>query len=129
MSEASRRPDTNVRVAIALAIDVFLVLVFAAVGRASHGEELSGLLVTAWPFLVGLAVGWLVTLAWRAPAAPVHTGLGVWVVTVAGGMLLRAVTGQGTALAFLVVATITLLVLLVGWRVVAAIARRRRRAG
>ena len=128
MSEASRRPDTNVRVAIALAIDVFLVLVFAAVGRASHGEELSGLLVTAWPFLVGLAVGWLVTLAWRAPAAPVRTGLGVWVVTVAGGMLLRAVTGQGTALAFLVVATITLLVLLVGWRVVAAIARRRRRA-
>ena len=128
MSEASHRPDTNVRVAIALAIDVFLVLVFAAVGRASHGEELSGLLVTAWPFLVGLAVGWLVTLAWRAPAAPVRTGLGVWVVTVAGGMLLRAVTGQGTALAFLVVATITLLVLLVGWRVVAAIARRRRRA-
>lgn len=129
MSEASRRPDTNVRVAIALAIDVFLVLVFAAVGRASHGEELSGLLVTAWPFLVGLAVGWLVTLAWRAPAAPVRTGLGVWVVTVAGGMLLRTVTGQGTALAFLVVATITLLVLLVGWRVVAAIARRRRRSG
>lgn len=128
MSDARRRPDANVRIAIALGIDVFLVLVFAAIGRASHGEALSGLLVTAWPFLVGLALGWLVTLAWRAPAAPVRTGLGVWAVTVAGGMLLRAATGQGTAIAFIVVATVTLLVLLVGWRAVAAIARRRRRA-
>lgn len=127
MSDVRRRPDANVRIAIALGIDVFLVLVFAAIGRASHGEELSGLLVTAWPFLGGLALGWLVTLAWRAPAAPVRTGLGVWVVTVAGGMLLRTATGQGTAIAFVVVATVTLLVLLVGWRAVAAIARRRRR--
>lgn len=127
MSDVRRLPDANVRIAIALGIDVFLVLVFAAIGRASHGEELSGLLVTAWPFLGGLALGWLVTLAWRAPAAPVRTGLGVWVVTVAGGMLLRAATGQGTAIAFIVVATVTLLVLLVGWRVVAAVARRRRR--
>ncbi|WP_194410797.1 DUF3054 domain-containing protein [Microbacterium cremeum] len=127
MSPARRRPDTNVRIAVALAIDVFLVLVFAAIGRASHGEELSGILVTAWPFLVGLAAGWLVTLAWRAPAAPVRTGLGVWAVTVAGGMLLRAATGEGTAFAFIVVATVTLLVLLVGWRIVAALLRRRRR--
>lgn len=127
MSDVRRRPDANVRIAIALGIDVFLVLVFAAIGRASHGEELSGLLVTAWPFLGGLALGWLVTLAWRAPAAPVRTGLGVWVVTVAGGMLLRAATGQGTAIAFIVVATVTLLVLLVGWRAVAAVVSRRRR--
>ena len=127
MSDVRRRPDAHVRIAIALGIDVFLVMVFAAIGRASHGEDLSGLLVTAWPFLAGLALGWLVTLAWRAPAAPVRTGLGVWAVTVAGGMLLRAATGQGTAVAFIVVATVTLLVLLVGWRTVAAIARRRRR--
>lgn len=126
MSDARRRPDANARIAIALAIDAFLVLVFAGLGRASHGEEPSGLLVTAWPFLVALAVGWLVALAWRAPAAPVRTGLGVWAVTVAGGMLLRAATGEGTAFAFIVVATVTLLVLLVGWRVVAATVRRRR---
>lgn len=129
MSDVRRRPDANVRIAMALEIDVLLVLVFAAIGRASHGEELSGLLVTAWPFLAGLALGWLVTLAWRTPAAPVRTGLGVWVVTMAGGMLLRAATGQGTAIAFVVVATVTLLVLLVGWRTVAAVARRRRRPG
>jgi hypothetical protein len=128
MSDVRRRPDANVRVGLALAIDVFLVVVFAAVGRASHDESvLSGLLTTAWPFLMGLGLGWLITLAWRAPEAPVRTGLGVWIVTVAGGMLLRAAAGQGTAFAFIVVATVTLLVLLVGWRVVAAIVRRRRR--
>lgn len=126
MNDPRRRPDANVRVAIALAVDVFLVLVFAAVGRVSHGEGLAGLLVTAWPFLVGLAVGWILTLAWRAPAAPVRTGLGVWALTVAGGLLLRAATGQGAAVAFVVVATLALLVFLVGWRVVATIVRRGR---
>jgi hypothetical protein len=42
-------------------------------------------------------------------------------------MLLRAASGQGTALPFIVVATLTLLLALVGWRVVAAIVRRVRR--
>ncbi|GAA5089852.1 DUF3054 domain-containing protein [Microbacterium yannicii] len=113
--------------ALALAIDVVLVVAFAAVGRASHDSDVwGGLWQTAWPFLAGLAAGWLVTLAWRAPAAPVRTGLGVWAITVGGGMLLRAATGQGTALPFIIVASVTLLVGLVGWRVIAAVVRRAR---
>lgn len=112
----------------ALAADIVLVVVFAAIGRASHDEPvLAGLWTTSWPFLAALAVGWLVTLAWRAPAAPVRTGLGVWAVTVVGGMLLRAASGQGTAVAFIVVASITLLLFLVGWRLVAALVARRSR--
>jgi hypothetical protein len=112
---------------VALSLDVVLVVAFAAIGRASHDSDVwTGLWQTAWPFLVGLGLGWLVTLAWRAPMAPVRTGLGVWAVTVAGGMLLRALTGQGIAVAFIVVAAVTLLVALVGWRVVAAVVRRAR---
>jgi hypothetical protein len=76
--------------------------------------------------LAGLGVGWLVMTAWRAPTAPVRTGLGVWAATVVGGMLLRAASGQGTALPFIIVATVTLLVLLVGWRLIAALVTRRR---
>lgn len=111
----------------AFAIDVVLVFVFAMIGRASHGESaVDGLLITAWPFLAGLVAGWLITLAWRAPAAPVRTGLGVWAVTVGGGMLLRAASGQGTAVAFIVVAAVTLLVFLVGWRVIAGLVGRAR---
>lgn len=105
---------------LALLLDVVLVVAFAAAGRASHDSDvLAGLWQTSWPFLVALLVGWLVVRGWRAPAAPVRTGLGLAAVTVVGGMLLRAASGQGTALPFVVVATLTLFALLVGWRVVA----------
>lgn len=128
--EAPRSPRAW-RAAAALAADAVLVLAFAAAGRASHdsgvlGEGGLGLLTTAWPFATALVLGWLVSLAWRAPLSPLRTGVPVWVVTVAGGMLLRAVSGQGTALPFVVVATLTLLATLVGWRLVGAVVRRSR---
>ena len=114
-------------IVLSLALDIALVIVFAAIGRASHDSDvLTGLLQTAWPFLAGLGIGWLVTLAWRAPTAPVRTGLGVWAATVIVGMLLRAASGQGTALPFIIVATVTLLVLVVGWRVIATLIGRAR---
>jgi hypothetical protein len=112
----------------ALALDVAWVTGFAATGRASHHSDVwAGLFTTAWPFLAALAAGWLVTFAWRAPSAPVRTGLGLWGVTVSGGMLLRAASGQGTAFGFIVVATLVLGATLVGWRAVAALVSRRRR--
>ncbi|OCG74594.1 DUF3054 domain-containing protein [Microbacterium sediminis] len=115
----------------ALAIDAVLVIAFAAIGMVQHhgGFTAGGLIGTAWPFLAALAVGWLVALAWRAPARPLRTGLPVWAVTVAGGMILRAVTGGGTAVAFVIVAAVTLLVFLVGWRLIAALVARTRRRG
>lgn len=124
------RPLPRVRprtIILALLLDVVLVVGFAALGRASHDSDiLGGLWRTAWPFLAGLGLGWIVMTAWRAPAAPARTGLGVWAATVIGGMLLRTASGQGTAPAFVIVATATLLVLLVGWRVIAAFVTRRR---
>ena len=125
MSDATRTRSHAVTAAAAFALDAALVVLFAAIGRASHTEEvLVGLWMTAWPFLAALVIGWLVTVAWRAPAAPVGTGLGVWAITVAGGILLRAASGQGTAFAFIIVATLSLLVLLVVWRIAAAVVRR-----
>lgn len=111
---------------IAAALDALLVIVFAAIGRASHSEALlSGLLRTAWPFLAGLAVGWLVVRLTSLPGAGLRAGLIVWICTVAGGMLLRALTGQGTAASFIVVASIVLGTFLMGWRVAAG----QRRSG
>ena len=125
-AQARVRPRVGV-VAGAIVLDVVLVVTFAAIGRVSHVEDLwSGLWQTAWPFLAGLALGWLGTLAWRAPSAPVRTGLGVWVATVVGGMLLRAASGQGTAVPFLIVATLTLGAMLVGWRAITALIARLR---
>lgn len=113
----------------ALLTDAVLVTLFAAVGFATHSPGVLsawGVGMTAWPFLVALAVGWVVSVAWRAPLAPLRTGMPVWLVTVGGGMLLRVLLGQGTALPFVIVATATLLALLVGWRLIAAAVRRAR---
>jgi len=109
-----------VRRAIIL-LDVCCVLAFAVIGRASHGEagSIAGLARTAWPFLAGFAVGLVLTRAWRRPAAIVPAGLGAWLGTAGIGMTLRAISGQGTAPAFIVVALAFLGLSMLGWRAVA----------
>jgi hypothetical protein len=110
-------------------IDACCVLAFVIIGRASHtqGETLGGIASTAWPFLAGLAIGWLgagcAASIWR-PAErspgkqrfPVGEGVIVWLATVAVGMALRVVAGQGTAVAFIAVALAFLGLFLLGWR-------------
>lgn len=117
------------RTALAAGLDVLVVAVFTLIGRRTHEEPLdpAGWWDTAWPFLGGLALGWLVVLlssqTW--PTRWWH-GLTVWIATVFGGMALRDMVGQGTALPFVIVATIFLGVTLVGWRLALwAIDRRR----
>ena len=51
-----------------------------------------------------------------------------WAMTVIAGMLLRGVTDQGVSVAFVVVASVVLLVFLVGWRAIVSLVRRRRSA-
>jgi FtsH-binding integral membrane protein len=77
-----------------------------------------------WPFLAGLAVGWVITRAWRRPQAIVGVGVGVWVSTVAVGMVLRVVSGQGIATAFVFVALAFLGLFMLGWRALWALTRR-----
>lgn len=113
----------------ALLLDAVFVLVFAVIGRASHDENPAGFLITAWPFLVALVVGHLIAaLLPGRPRRPwaLAWGAVVWVVTVAGGMLLRIASGDTAQVAFVIVATITLGVFLIGWRSAAALMRRRR---
>jgi hypothetical protein len=111
----------------ALAFDVALVVVFVLIGRRSHEESgaLLGLARTAWPFLAGLAAGWLVARAWRRPLQLWPGGVVVWLVTVALGMVLRVVSGQGTAFSFVVVTLVVLAVFLLGWRALLRVLSRR----
>ena len=110
----------------ALVLDAVLVTVFAVIGRSGHAEGLdaAGVWGTAWPFLAGLAIGWVVARAWRHPSAPWPTGVIVWAATLIVGMLLRVIVGQGVQVAFVVVAAVTLAILLIGWRSVAALVTR-----
>ena len=116
-----------------LAIDVVAVVAFCAVGRRSHAEasSIAGLAGTVWPFLAGLAVGWLVVSAMhRDPIALVPGGVLIWLSTLTVGMILRVVSGQGTALSFIVVAGVVLGTFLLGsrgiGRLITAIVHRRR---
>jgi DUF3054 family protein len=108
---------------LAVVLDVGCVLVFVIIGRASHtkGESLAGIASTAWPFLAGLAAGWLATAgrAWRQPFRLWPAGVGAWLGAVALGMLFRVVSGQGTAPAFIGVALAFLGLFLLGWRLLA----------
>ena len=103
---------------VAVALDIACVLVFVIIGRASHtkGESVAGIASTAWPFLAGLAIGWLAARAWRQPAGLFPAGVGAWLGTVALGMVFRVVSGQGTAFAFILVALAFLGLVLLGWR-------------
>jgi hypothetical protein len=110
----------------ALAADVVAVVVFAAVGRASHAEpgDLVGLLATAAPFLAGLLIAWALPGVRRAPVT-LRTGGIVAAVTVVVGLALRfAVTGR-LPLTFVLVTALSLAVLLLGWRALAALVARR----
>ncbi len=103
------------------ALDAGWLLVFVVIGRTSHTEGLTfpGVLRTVWPFWVGLLIGWLVSRAWRAPAALVPTGVVVWPVCVAAAMALRELSGQGVAAAFIGVALAFVGLGLLGWRALA----------
>ena len=121
---------------VAVVLDIACVLIFVIIGRASHtkGETLAGIASTSWPFLCGLAVGWAWlwasavrmsgARAWRRPSAIRPAGLMVWLCTVAVGMILRVISGQGTAIAFIVVALAFLGLFLLGWRLIWGLVRR-----
>jgi hypothetical protein len=97
-----------------LAVDLLLVGLFAVIGRLSHYGSLTvgGWWTTAWPFLVGTLLAWVVLTLTRRPPAAIGSGVVVWLGALVGGMVLRQASGQGTATAFVVVATLVLALLL-----------------
>lgn len=68
---------------IALIVDLVLVVLFTIIGHYTHSHNFDpqGLLTTAWPFLVGLGIAWLLAAVWDRPIAPLATGTGVWAIT------------------------------------------------
>jgi hypothetical protein len=111
----------RMRSVTAVILDLCCVMAFVMIGRAGHseGETIAGIAKTAWPFLSGLLIGWAVTRGWRRPSALAGTGVGIWLATVAAGMALRVVSGQGTAVTFILIALVFLGLVMLGWRAVA----------
>jgi hypothetical protein len=117
---------TTIRVprvfALSAVADVVAVVVFAAIGRASHDESdgIVGILAVAAPFLVGLLVAWATPWV-RARPQGFRAGVVVLAATVVVGLGLRAAFLGRLPLTFALVTLAALAVLLLGWRGVSAL--------
>jgi uncharacterized membrane protein YbjE (DUF340 family) len=110
-------------------VDVVAVLLFALAGRNAHEESsgVSTVVTIAAPFLIGLAAGWITSSSARRAPTAIRTGVLLWVTTVGLGLVLRrAAWDRGTAFSFVIVATLVLGALLVGWRAMFVLTHRRR---
>ncbi|EFV91735.1 putative transmembrane protein [Dietzia cinnamea P4] len=117
-------------VPVMIVLDAVLVVVFSTFGRGAHSEGLGVTQVwgTAWPFLVGLAVGWLILLAGRREPASIGSGVLLWLATLVVGMVIRGLgDGRVPHWSFMIVAGVVTGLFLVGWRAVRAMLVRRRR--
>ncbi len=127
---AAQSPDRIAATPLAWVVaDVILILVFAASGRRTHehGVSVAGVLDTAWPFLLAYAVAALAMRTWRPAAARRRIAVVLWLVTVAGGLALRALSGAGIAVSFQVVTLLVLGAFLLLPRVLVHAMNRRRR--
>lgn len=103
---------------LAAVADAACIVLFAALGRASHeeGSAVMGTLEVAAPFLIGGAAGWALGRVWRRPLA-LPSGAVVWAGALVLGMALRGLAfDRGTAPSFVIVTAIVLGLLLLGWR-------------
>ena len=106
----------------ALGLDLVWVLIFAVIGRLSHAEAADplGVLVTAWPFVVALiGVSWIM-IGLNRPTVQLLNGAIVWVGTLGFGMWIRASSGAGVQVGFVIVAGLFLALGMFGWRLIAS---------
>ncbi|MBM7050548.1 DUF3054 domain-containing protein [Rothia sp. ZJ1223] len=85
---------------IVLGMDLLAILIFAVIGRASHGLNLLGIFETALPFMVAALAGFFLFHRWL-PA-----WLAQWLIVANLGMALRILLGGGFAASFWAVALI-----------------------
>ncbi len=133
-STAGSAPDADqgprpASVGLAATLDTAAVVGFVALGRRTHDLDpgLGGLVISAAPFLIALAMAWALLRVWQRPASPL-IGVGVWSITALGGLGLRISVFAGTAAtAFVIVTVATTALMLIGWRLVATALQRRPR--
>lgn len=108
----------------ALVFDALCVLLLIVIGTRNHKTDtgITGILFVAAPFWIALLLVHLAPLLQRKNRRDSNTYV-VWGYTVIMGMVLRnLVFDRGTALAFIIVATVFLGITMFGWR--ALLARR-----
>lgn len=108
---------------LSILLDLLAALIFVGVGRVAHGESLTpaGVWSTSWPFLIGVAGGYLGLVLTHWPAASVRGGAMVAGKTIVLGLVVRyGIERDGTPLPFIIVTVVVLAGLMIGWRLIAA---------
>lgn len=119
--ELSHRTASPARSTLYLGADIILVILFAVLGNIAHDSGLgpAEIWTTAWPFLLGLVLGWWITYSWRHHSTVWPYGVILVLFTVTWAMMMRHfVTDGGVQISFVLVATGTLAVLLLGRRLI-----------
>ncbi|MFC7405126.1 DUF3054 domain-containing protein [Georgenia alba] len=106
-------------------VDLLAVVVFTVLGMVMHGTPAGDVIVVIWPFVVGLALAWAIPAVRAMPLLIWPTGVVVWASTTIVGLALRGLTGGGVTGAFPVITALVLAVLLIGWRALPWVQRRR----
>jgi peptidoglycan/LPS O-acetylase OafA/YrhL len=114
--------------------DLAALAVYVGVAQGSHDEALAanGALGTVWPFLIGVAGGYIGALMTRWPALSLRGGAVVTVKCLIIGLVLRyGVQRDPTPFSFIVVTVLVLAALMIGWRLagLAVLNRSRRSSG
>lgn len=113
--------------------DGVAVIVFALIARMSHNSadlpfSLLGVLQTAWPFLLGTVIGWLILVfGLRAAhrAAELKPGLVVWGCTVLSGVTIWGIKHAAFPRPlFMLISAVTTAILMLIWRGIVS-ARKR----
>ena len=108
----------------AFVFDALCVLLMVVIGTRNHKTDtgITGILFVAAPFWIAMSLTHLAPLLQRTVKAGAHVVV-VWGYTVVMGMVLRnMVFNRGTAVVFIIVATVFLGITMFGWR--ALLARR-----
>lgn len=117
----------------ALTADIVAIAAFALFARIAHQTDdmplnFAGWLSTLWPFLLGVALAWVViaTAKWDGTRL-VPAGVCAWLTTVVVGLGIWTVrNGEFPHWSFILVATTMSALLMLGWRVIAGVVGRRR---
>jgi hypothetical protein len=124
--ELLQGPDTTSYRGFILA-DIAVIALFVLIGRNEHnsGSQFIDYLSTVSPFVIAIALAWCSPQVRRSPTS-VTAGIIIWANVILVGMTFRRVIfGDGTALPFVVVATIFNGVFLQSWRIVSRSRQRR----
>ncbi|MEY2966774.1 MAG: hypothetical protein RLY50_824 [Actinomycetota bacterium] len=112
---------------VSFAFDAFCVLALVVVGTRNHETDtgVAAVLGVGVPFWIALVAASLLSQVSRDPQSTTAAAT-AWIGTVSVGMVLRnLVFDRGTAVPFVIVASLFLFATMFGWR---AVARRRAHA-